>query len=74
MNLVHIFTDIPILIVIFTFIFSLIYCMKNYLFVSKNLKILLAFISRFKKTDLNFRFKEIDEWMSANPYVSAAWM
>ena len=48
--------------------------MKNYFFVSKNLKIFLSFISRFKKTDLNFRFKEIDEWMSANPYVSASWL
>ena len=32
------------------------------------------FLTNFKKTDLNFRFKEIDEWMMANPYVSAAWM
>lgn len=74
MNLVHIFTDIPILIVMFTFLFSIIYCLKNYFFVSKNLNILLAFISRFKKTDLNFRFKEIDEWMSSNPYVSSSWL
>lgn len=74
MNLLHIFTDIPIMIVLFTFLFSIIYCMKNYFFVSKNLKIFLSFISRFKKTDLNFRFKEIDEWMSANPYVSASWL
>ncbi len=74
MNLVHIFTDIPILIVMFTFLFSIIYCLKNYFFVGKNLKTLLAFISRFKKTDLNFRFKEIDEWMSSNPYVSSSWL
>lgn len=74
MNLFNIFTDIPIMIVIFTFIFSLIYCSKNYLYVNKNLKILLAFISNFKKTDLNFRFKEIDEWMSLNPYVSVSWL
>ncbi len=73
MSLLHIFTDIPILIVIFTFLFSIIYCAKNYIFVNKNLKIFLAFISNFRKNDLNFRFKEIDEWMSANPYVSAAW-
>ncbi len=73
MNLLNIFTDIPILIVIFTFLLSIIYCAKNYLYVNKNLKILLAFISNFKKTDLNFRFKEIDEWMSLNPYVSVAW-
>ena len=74
MNLIHIFTDIPILIVLFTFLFSIIYCLKNYVYVNKNLNIFLAFISNFKKTDLNFRFKEIDEWMSLNPYVSTFWL
>ncbi len=74
MNLMHIFTDIPILIVLFTFLFSIIYCLKNYVYVNKNLNIFLAFISNFKKTDLNFRFKEIDEWMSLNPYVSSLWL
>lgn len=74
MNLLHIFTDIPILIVLFTFLFSIIYCAKNYVYVNKNLKIFLAFISNFRKTDLNFRFKEIDEWMSENPYVSGVWL
>lgn len=74
MNLLKIFTDIPILIVIITFIVSFIYCVKNYFFVNKNLQIFLGFISNFKKNDLNFRFKEIDEWMSMNPYVSAIWM
>ena len=74
MNLLHIFTDIPILIVLFTFLFSIIYCAKNYVYVNKNLKIFLTFISNFRKTDLNFRFKEIDEWMSANPYVSGVWL
>ena len=42
--------------------------------VGKNLRIFQKFLANFKKTDLNFRFKEIDEWMLANPYVSAAWM
>lgn len=74
MNLMHIFTDIPILIVLFTFLFSIIYCLKNYVYVNKNLNIFLAFISNFKKTDLNFRFKEIDEWMSLNPYLSSLWL
>lgn len=74
MNLIHIFTDISILIVLFTFLFSIIYCLKNYVYVNKNLNIFLAFISNFKKTDLNFRFKEIDEWMSLNPYVSTFWL
>lgn len=74
MNLLHIFTDIPILIVISTFIFSVIYAVKNYLSVNKQLKILIQFFSMFNKNDLNFRFKEIDEWMRNNPYVSTAWL
>lgn len=74
MNLLHIFTDIPILIVLCTFICSLIYCLKNYLFINRNLNFLFKFISNYKVSDLNFRFKEIDEWMSANPYVSAVWL
>ncbi len=74
MDLMHIFTDIPILIVIFTFFLSIIYCFKNYIYIRNNLRVLLGFIQRFKKTDLNFRFKEIDEWMSLNPYVSACWL
>ena len=68
-----IFTDIPIMIVIVVFICSVIYCVKSYSFANKNLKILINFISNFKKNDLNFRFKEIDEWMSANPYVANVW-
>lgn len=74
MSLLHIFTDIPILIVLSTFLFAIVYCFKNYFYVNKNLKIFYAFISGFRKVDLNFRFKEIDEWMSANPYVSAQWL
>lgn len=72
--LMHIFTDIPIMIVIGTFIISIIYTTRKYLYVNKNLKILIQFFSMFNKNDLNFRFKEIDEWMSANSYASSAWL
>lgn len=74
MNLLKIFTDIPILIVLTTFIVGLAYCIKNYLYVNKNLKIFYEYISNFRKADLSFRFKEIDEWMQYNPYVSAMWL
>lgn len=74
MNLLKIFTDIPILIVLATFVVGLSYCIKNYLYVNKNLKIFYAYISNFRKADLSFRFKEIDEWMQYNPYVSAMWL
>lgn len=66
-------SDIPILIVILTFLCSILYCLRSYDAINRNLNVFLNFISNFKKNDLNFRFKEIDEWMCANPYVCAIW-
>lgn len=73
MDIMKIITDIPILVVLIVFLSSTIYCYSKYLATGKNLKILIAFMSEFKKNDLNFRFKEIDEWMSSNPYVAPIW-
>lgn len=74
MNLAHVFTDPPILIVISTFVFATCYTIKSYSKVSKELTIFNDFISRFSKHDLNFRFNEIDEWMCGNPYVAPMWL
>lgn len=74
MNLAHIFTDPPILIVISTFIYAICYTIKSYSQVSKNLSIFNDFISKYRKNDLNFRFNEIDEWMCNNPYVAPMWL
>ena len=73
MNFLKILTDIPILIVLITFISSTIYCFSKYSMVGKNLNAIIAYMEVFKKNDLNFRFKEIDTWMLQNPYVSAFW-
>lgn len=73
MDITKVITDIPILIVVIVFVSSTIYCYSKYVATGKNLKILIDFMSAFKKNDLNFRFKEIDEWMNSNPYVSAIW-
>lgn len=73
MNFITIITDIPILIVLTVFISSLAYCFTNYIKTGKNLKILGQYLDSFKKNDLNFRYKEMDVWMSQNSYVSAAW-
>lgn len=74
MNWLHIFTDIPILIVFTLFGASLIFCTRKYLMVNKNLKNIDEFISKFNKADLNFRFEEIDEWMVNNPYLATIWL
>lgn len=74
MNLAHVFTDPPILIVISTFIFATCYTIKSYKKVGQELSVFNDFISRFSKHDLNFRFNEIDEWMCSNPYVAPMWL
>ncbi|MBQ2611092.1 hypothetical protein IJF81_01730 [bacterium] len=65
--------DIPIMIVLCFFVLSVLYCAKNYLKVSGNIKLINMFLLNFNKNDLSFRFKEIDEWMSNNPYVMSTW-
>ena len=72
--LLFIVKDPPILCVLLTFIFSMIFCWSKYSYVKKKLMYFYDFIKDFKKTDLNFRFKEIDEWMCSNPYVSSNWL
>ena len=67
MNFIKILSEVPIGIVLVVFIASTIYCLVKYLDTAKNLNILIQFLSSFKKNDLNFRFKELDTWMMANP-------
>ncbi len=74
MDFKEIFNDIPVLIVLCTFVFSILYCCIQYIKVNRNLKTIIKFISTFKKNDLNFRFKELDGWMLSNPYVSVLWI
>ena len=69
-----IISDPPIMIVILVFLYAIFYTFGAYSKVGKNLKILNNFLSAFKKTDLNYRFNEFDEWMCANPYVSSMWL
>ncbi len=74
MNFFKYIMDLPILIVLIVFISSTIYCYSKYAQTGKNLNILIDFMSKFKRNDLNFRFKEIDNWMMCNPYFSTAWL
>ena len=49
MNLAHIFTDIPILIVLSTFVLSIIFCLNRYPVVNKNLRTFQKFLANFKR-------------------------
>ncbi|MBR1424317.1 hypothetical protein IJ579_02000 [bacterium] len=64
---------VPIIIVALTFLFSIFYCMVKYSQTGSQLSKIIQFISKFKKSELNFRFKEIDNGMYSNPYISSLW-
>ena len=62
-----------ILIVIATFLSIIIYYVRKINTINFHLVELLSFLRTFKKTDLTFKFKELDAWMSQNPYVANSW-
>ncbi len=71
--LIHILTDPAIWIVLTVFFSLLILLFKSYISVSKNLTNIYNFIKNFTRADLNYRFKELDDYMSTNSYISGAW-
>ena len=71
--MINILADIPILIVISVFISAIIFCFIKYKKTQTELKKIIAFLEIFKVNDLNYRMREIDAWMSSNPYTSATW-
>lgn len=73
MKIFELLLDGPILLVLSIFIFSLLYCCAKYFSVGRQLSAIIKFLSGFNKSDLNFRFKELDSYMRANPYVSSTW-
>lgn len=70
--LLHLF-DPAVLLVLATFFSIVIYYVKKVNYINLQLVGLLNSLKTFKKTDLIFRFKELDELMSKNSYVSSAW-
>ena len=70
MNLIRIITDPAILIIIGTFLSMGYYTYKQYTNVNKNLLWFKAFLSKYKKSDLTFRFGEFDAAISKVKYTS----
>ncbi|MBQ3311326.1 hypothetical protein IJG72_04540 [bacterium] len=73
MNILRLIFDPAILIIISTFVFVVAYTIKKYNYVYTNLNILHKFLSRFKKSDLLYRFGEFDKVLSANGYIAGMW-
>lgn len=73
MQFLHFLLEPAILIVLITFFAITFYYIKKVSFINANLLNLLDFLKTFKKSDLLFRFKELDSVMMTNPYVSSTW-
>lgn len=70
--LLHLF-DPAVLLVLAIFVSIVVYYVKKVNYINFELLSLLSSLKAFKKTDLVFRFKEFDELMSKNSYVSSTW-
>lgn len=65
--------DPAIIIILAAFVSSLVFIVKKFTFVNSNLIWLINFLSKFKKSDLSYRFGEFDKVISQNSYVSSVW-
>lgn len=73
MNIIKYVFDPAVIIIFATFVSTIVFCVQKFSYVNKNLLWLGSFLSKFKKTDLSYRFGEFDKVISQNNYVSSAW-
>ena len=74
MNIIRIIFDPAILIIITTFVSLVYYTYKKYSNVNENLNWLNSLLSKFKKSDLSFRFGEFDAAISKSKYFINSWL
>lgn len=73
MHFLKILLEPSIMIVLITFVGISVYYVKKIRLINKELLTLITFLKKFKKADLIFRFKELDNGMSSIPYVANFW-
>lgn len=69
----HLLFDPGVLLVILVFFGIIGYYVKKVRVINKDLGSLLIVLKRFKKSDLSFRFKELDDGMNSMPCVASCW-
>ena len=73
MELIKIFTEPAILIIIVSFLFCAAYTFKNYNKVRKNLDSVCIFLVSLGKKEISYRFQELDKNLSGNNFTVSAW-
>lgn len=73
MFLVKVITEPAILIIIAAFVVFLMFVIKSYGNVQKNLRSLLDYLCSINKNELSYKFKQLDEFMSSNSFTNTVW-
>ena len=73
MNILTYVFEPAILIIVGTFIAVVVYCVKKFDYVNKNLLWLISFLKKYNKNDLSYRFSEFDKTISSQKYISNSW-
>lgn len=69
----HILLEPGVFIVLSAFLWIIFYYVKKVKSINTELVFLIDFLSKFKKNDLSFRFKELDEGMVSIPCAANYW-
>lgn len=73
MELITVFKEPAILIIIAIFLFFILFTLRNYYFAQANLKKVYLFLKNFNKKEISYRFTELDEFMTNNSFMSTNW-
>lgn len=73
MNFLSVLFEPAIIIITLTFVCFVIFVIKNYSSVNKNLKSVYNHLNSMEKKELSYRFKDLDAYMSNNPYTVTIW-
>ena len=73
MNILKFVLDPAIIVIVAAFISIMVFTYKKFNYVNQNLLWFSSFLSKFKKSDLSYRFNEFDTTISKSKYVAGIW-
>ena len=73
MFLVKLITEPAILIIVAAFVVFILYVVKSYGNVQTNLQAVVNHLRSLNKSELSYKFKQLDEFMSGNNYTNTIW-
>lgn len=73
MNFLEILTEPAILIITAFFLYFILFVLRNYIRLEKNLKSVYETLKSYSKKDISYRFEELNNFMSSNTLTSVTW-